>query len=252
MVASGLPHGISDVPGKSGVKEYKFKQNVPIPIYLFAVASGDIVKAPIGPRSHIWASPDIIDAAKWEFEADMEKMILAAEKLISPYSWGQYDILMLPPSFPFGAMENPNMTFITSSVLSGDRQNVDIVAHELSHSWSGNLVTTSSWEHFWLNESWTMMIQRKIEGALHGESYRHFSAIIGWEGLARTIEDFGADHPYTKLVLDLKGVEPDDAYSLVAYEKGFILLWHLEQLVGQSKFDKFIHHVSAILLTVKG
>lgn len=140
-------------------------------------------------------------------------------------------------------MENPVYTFATPTLISGDRQNVDVIAHELAHSWSGNLVTSCSWEHFWLNEGWTIYIERRIGAAIHGEPERDFSAIIGWKALEDSINHYGADHEYTKLIPNLQsGVDPDDAFSTVPYEKGFHFLYYLEKLVGRDAFDKFIPH----------
>lgn len=141
-------------------------------------------------------------------------------------------------------MENPVYTFATPTVVSGDRQNVDVIAHELSHSWSGNLVSNASWEHFWLNEGWTTYLERRLQAAQHGgdERYRDFSAIIGWKALSDSIGNFGEDHNFTKLIPDLKGQDPDDAFSSVPYEKGFTLLYRLEKLIGKEKWDKFIPH----------
>ena len=148
----------------------------------------------------------------------------------------------MPPSFPYGGMENPVYTFATPTLISGDRENVDVIAHELSHSWSGNLVSPASWEHFWLNEGWTTYLERRIQAAVHGEPHRSFSAIIGWKALSDSIEQFGADSDFTKLIIDLKGKDPDDAFSSVPYEKGFIFLYYLENLIGIEKWDSFIPH----------
>ena len=133
-------------------------------------------------------------------------------------------------------------TFATPTIISGDRENIDVIAHELSHSWSGNLVSNASWEHFWLNEGWTTYLERRIQAAVHGESHRDFSAIIGWKALEDSVNQFGADHEFTKLVIDLKGKDPDDAFSSIPYEKGFHFLYYLEKLVGKPAFDKFIPH----------
>lgn len=139
-------------------------------------------------------------------------------------------------------MENPVYTFATPSVISGDRENIDVIAHELAHSWSGNLVSNCSWEHFWLNEGWTVYLERRIQAGVHGEPYRDFSAIIGWKALTDSISHFGEDHEFTKLIVDLKGRNPDDAFSSIPYEKGFTFLYYLEKLVGKAKFDRFIPH----------
>ncbi|KAF4982877.1 hypothetical protein FZEAL_1573 [Fusarium zealandicum] len=239
VVASGVPVGDHDAtPGKE--KLYEFEQKVAIPSYLFAVASGDIATAPIGPRSVVATGPNELEECKWELERDMEKFMEIAEKLVFPYKWGAYNVLVLPPSFPYGGMENPIYTFATPTIISGDRQNVDVIAHELSHSWSGNLVSNASWEHFWLNEGWTMYLERRIQAGIHGEAEFDFSAIIGWSALEESVNHFGKDHEYTKLIINHDNVDPEDVYSIVAYEKGFHFLYYLERVVGRDNFDKFI------------
>ncbi|KAL3442134.1 leukotriene A-4 hydrolase [Aspergillus insuetus] len=242
VIASGLPVRTSPSATQTGAKLYQFQQKVPIPSYLFALASGDIDEAPIGPRSRVATSPDKLRECQWELEADTERFIETIERIIYDYAWGEYNVLILPPSFPYGGMENPTYTYCTPSIISRDRQNVDVIAHELAHSWSGNLVTSASWEHFWLNEGWTVYLERRILAAIHGEKYRHFSAIIGWKALRDSVERYGEDHEFTKLVPTLKGEDPDDAFSSVPYEKGFTFLFFLEKLVGKEKFDKFIPH----------
>ncbi|KAL4962657.1 bifunctional aminopeptidase/epoxide hydrolase [Aspergillus stella-maris] len=243
VIASGLPARKSSSTPQPGVKSlYQFHQKVPIPSYLFALASGDIAEAAVGPRSVVATSPDKLQECQWELEADTERFINTIEKIIYPYAWGEYNVLVLPPSFPYGGMENPVFTFATPSIISKDRENVDVIAHELAHSWSGNLVTSASWEHFWLNEGWTVYLERRILAAIHGEKYRHFSAIIGWKALRDSVEHYGHEHEFTKLVPTLKGQDPDDAFSTVPYEKGFTFLFYLENLVGKEKFDRFIPH----------
>lgn len=247
VLASGLPTGPRNFQpgkdGKSGTLLYTFQQDVPMPSYLFALASGDLASASIGPRSTVWTGPEELKASQWEFEHDTEAYIQAAEKIVYPYAWTTYNVLVLPPSFPYGGMENPVYTFATPTVVSGDRQNVDVIAHELSHSWSGNLVSNYSWEHFWLNEGWTTYLERRLQAAIHGDDrHRDFSALIGWKALSDSIEQFGADHEFTKLVPNLHGKDPDDAFSSIPYEKGFTFLLYLEKLVGQDKWDLFIPH----------
>lgn len=144
--------------------------------------------------------------------------------------------------YSYGGMENPVFTYATPTIISGDRENIDVIAHELSHSWSGNLVSNGSWEHFWLNEGWTTYLERRIQAAVHGEPHRDFSAIIGWKALEDSVKLFGKDHEFTKLIIDLKGKDPDDAFSSIPYEKGFHFLYYLEKLVGKPAFDKFIPH----------
>lgn len=222
-----------------------FEQPIPMASYLVALASGDITKARIGPRSDVYSEPANIDACQHEFEKDMESFIQNAEKIVFEYEWDRFDTLILPSAFPYGGMENPNITFATPTLLSGDRENVDVLAHELAHSWSGNLVTNCSWEHFWLNEGWTVYLERRILESLHGSQASHFSAIIGWNDLEVSIKNMGEDAKrYSVLVQDLKdGADPDDAFSTVPYEKGFNLLFHIEKTVGGKEiFDPFIKH----------
>ena len=251
VVASGLSTGISEehAPGTNDITPetslYTFKQDIPIPSYLFALASGDIVTAPIGPRSTVATGPEELSASKWELEADTERFIQVAESLVYGYAWSTYNVLILPPSFPYGGMENPVYTFATPTIISGDRQNIDVIAHELSHSWSGNLVSNASWEHFWLNEGWTTYLERRIQAAVHGEPHRDFSAIIGWKALSDSVREFGDQHEFTKLVIDLKGKDPDDAFSSVPYEKGFHFLYYLEKLLGKSEWDAFVPYYFA-------
>ncbi|GEQ67711.1 hypothetical protein JCM33374_g1376 [Metschnikowia sp. JCM 33374] len=241
---SPLPTLMSGRPKSVEGDVYKFYQPIPIPSYLVALASGDITKLPIGPRSHVYSEPSKVKACQHEFEEDMEHFLQAAEKLVYKYPWDQYDALVLPSSFPYGGMENPNATFVTPTLISGDRQNVDVIAHELAHSWSGNLVTNCSWEHFWLNEGWTVYLERRIQGLIHGEPTRHFGAIIGWSDLENSIRAMGdSAKRYSTLVQDQKDrSDPDDSFSTVPYEKGFNLLFHIEKTVGIKSFDGFINH----------
>ncbi|KAF2995087.1 hypothetical protein E8E13_003235 [Curvularia kusanoi] len=248
VLASGLPTGASEFQppkkeGEQGTLKYTFEQKVPINSYLFAVASGDLACASIGPRSTVWTGPEELLECQRELEGEIEPFMKAIESTVAPnYQWTQYNILILPPSFPYGGMENPVWTYATPSIISGDKQNIDVIAHELSHSWSGNLVSCASWEHFWLNEGWTTYLERRIQAAIHGEPHRHFSAIIGWKALEESIERYGADHEYTKLITNLKGQDPDDAFSSIPYEKGFHALYAFELLLGKQKWDKFIPH----------
>lgn len=247
VLTSGLPTGSRDfLPGSKGVPgtlAYTSRQSIPIPSYLFAIASGDIASASIGPRSSVYTGPEELMRCKTELEDDMEKFMEAAESLVYPYPWTTYNVLILPPSFPYGGMENPTHTFATPTIISGDKSNIDVIAHELAHSWSGNLVSNANWEHFWLNEGWTVYLERRIQALIHGENEFHFSAIIGWKALTESVELFGKDHGFTKLVVDLEGKDPDDAFSSVPYEKGFNFLYFLDRVVGREKWDKFIPHV---------
>ncbi|SCU89823.1 LAFA_0E21176g1_1 [Lachancea sp. 'fantastica'] len=228
----------------SELETYQFKQNIPIPAYLIGIASGDLQAADVGPRSKVYTEPFRLQDAQWEFDGDVEKFIQAAEKIIFPYEWGTYDILVNPNSYPYGGMESPNMTFATPTLIAHDKSNVDVIAHELAHSWSGNLVTNCSWDHFWLNEGWTVYLERRIMGAIHGEPARHFSALIGWNDLANSIDSMKNPERFSTLVQNLKdGTDPDEAFSSVPYEKGSTFLLYLETLLGgKQAFDPFIKH----------
>merc|ERR1719350_1205815 len=176
------------LPG--GLTQYKFSQPVPVQSYLIALAVGQLDSVRVGPRSLVWGGKKQLELAKIDF-SETEEMLSTAESLCGPYVWGHYDILVLPPSFPFGGMENPSLTFATPTLLSGDRSNANVIAHEIAHSWTGNLVTNSNFEHFWLNEGFTVFTERKIAGLMEGETSRHFSAINGWKDLKEEIETQG-------------------------------------------------------------
>lgn len=232
VLMSGVSQGISEHPVDSNQMVHSFEQKVPIPSYLIAIVAGDIVSREIGPRSKVWSEEEYVDKAAYEF-AETEPMMKHAEKLMGPYVWGRYDLLVLPPSFPYGGMENPCLTFVTPTLLAGDRSLADVISHELAHSWTGNLVTNKTGSDFWLNEGHTMFVERKIIATLRGgEPFRHFSAIQGWDALKYGIDVLGHEHPYTKLVPNMVGIDPDDAFSTVPYEKGHTLLFYLETLVG--------------------
>ncbi|KAJ1964415.1 Leucyl aminopeptidase yscIV [Dipsacomyces acuminosporus] len=210
---------------------FSFEQKTTIPSYLIALVVGNLAMARISDRCAVWSEHENIDDCAWEF-AEVDKILQTAEKLVTPYSWGRYDLLVLPPSFPYGGMENPCLTFVTPTLLAGDRSLTDVIAHEIAHSWSGNLVTTKNWEHFWLNEGWTTFLERKIVALLNGEGARQLSLALGYKSLNDDVELHGSGNQLTSLVPKLDGVDPDDAYSRVPYEKGSLLLYHLEQLLG--------------------
>ena len=180
-----------------------------------------------------------MEAAADEF-AEIEDMITKAEELFGPYEWDRYDMIVLPPSFPYGGMENPRLTFLTPTLLAGDRSLVDVVAHELAHSWTGNLVTNASVDHFWLNEGATVWAERRILEALHGEEAAALGWAIGEKALQAEFQRFGADSPVTRLRNDLKGTDPDDVFSSIPYEKGARFLVLLERTAGRERFDRFI------------
>jgi aminopeptidase N len=211
----------------------------PIPPYLFAFAVGDLASRDLSPRCRVWGEPETVDAAAYEF-ADVEKMIAAAERLFGPYDWDRFDILTMPPSFPYGGMENPRLTFLTPTVIAGDRSLVGVVAHELAHSWTGNLVTNANAEHFWLNEGFTMYAERRIVEELDGPDMAALQAMLGRRELDASLERFKDQPELTKLRTHLEGVDPDNAYSLVPYEKGYFFLATLEQAVGRPKFEQWL------------
>ena len=216
---------------------YRFEMPQPVPSYLTALAVGDLEFRSLGARSGVYAEPPGIEAAAHEL-ADTERMIEAAEALYGPYRWGRYDLLVLPPSFPFGGMENPRLTFATPTIIAGDRSLVALVAHELAHSWSGNLVTNANWDDFWLNEGFTVYLERRIMERLYGRPYAEMLWQLGGQDLRDTIEEEEARD--TWLHLDLEGRNPDDGMNDVAYEKGALLLRLLEETVGRERFDAFL------------
>ncbi|EGT56806.1 hypothetical protein CAEBREN_06885 [Caenorhabditis brenneri] len=221
---------------------FLFKQPVAIPSYLLAIVVGHLERKDISDRCAVWAEPSQADASLYEF-AETEKILKVAEEIAGQYVWGRYDLVVLPATFPFGGMENPCLTFITPTLLAGDRSLVNVIAHEISHSWTGNLVTNFSWEHFWLNEGFTVFLERKIHGRMYGELERQFESQCGFEeSLIRTVNDvFGPDHEYTKLVQNLGNADPDDAFSSVPYEKGSALLFTIEQAIGDNaRFEEFL------------
>jgi leukotriene-A4 hydrolase len=217
--------------------DFSFSQTHPIPSYLLAIAAGDLDVRETGPRSAVYAEPSVVGKAAHEFE-DTEKMIATAEKLYGPYRWGRYDILVLPPSFPYGGMENPNMTFATPTVLVGDKSLVSLVAHELAHSWSGNLVTAASWRDIWLNEGVTTYVQGRITEALYGTRQADEEALLDIHTLQKEIGSMPANSQ--RLAPKPGAVDADDSLSDVAYTKGSWFLRTLEQRFGRDTFDNYL------------
>jgi len=227
-------------PDAQGLPVYRFRMDKPIPPYLIALAAGDIAFRPIGKITGVYAEPSVVDSAAREF-GEVDKMVAAAEKLYGPYRWGRYDILVLPPSFPFGGMENPTLTFATPTVLAGDRSLVSLVAHELAHSWSGNLVTNATWNDFWLNEGFTVYIESRIMEELRGKPYADMLRVLGRQSMEQTVKDVGGPaSPDTRLHLDLTGRDPDEATNDIAYEKGAAFLQTVESVVGRQRLDAFL------------
>jgi aminopeptidase N len=225
-------------PGTAGTGVFTFKMPQPIPSYLIAIAIGDLKFTSMGARTGVWAEPATVEAAAREFE-DTEKMIAATEALYGPYRWGRYDLLVLPPSFPFGGMENPRLTFATPTVIAGDKSLVSLIAHELAHSWSGNLVTNATWPDFWLNEGFTTYLERRIVEAVYGRPRADMEAMIGISDLADSRSTLTVPRDKT-LLPDMTGRDPDDAYSSVPYEQGALFLTFLEAKYGRTTFDAFV------------
>jgi len=222
----------------AGAGVFQFTMPQPIPSYLIALAVGDLAYRAMDKRTGVWAEPSTVDAAAREF-SDTGKMIEATERLYGPYRWGQYDLLVLPPSFPFGGMENPRLTFATPTVITGDKSLVSLVAHELAHSWSGNLVTNATWSDFWLNEGFTTYLERRIVEAVYGKARAEMEAMIGVNDLAEGRKTIEVARDRT-LLPDMTGRDPDDAYSTVPYEQGALFLVFLEHRFGREKFDAFL------------
>ncbi|XP_068145355.1 leukotriene A-4 hydrolase isoform X2 [Drosophila tropicalis] len=218
-----------------------FKQEVPIPAYLVAIAIGKLVSRPLGPNSNVWAEEAIVDACAEEF-SETSTMLKTASDLCGPYVWKQYDLLVMPPSFPFGGMENPCLTFVTPTLLAGDKSLADVVAHEIAHSWTGNLVTNKNFEHFWLNEGFTVFVESKIVGRMQGAKELDFKMLSNLTDLQECLRTQLSSTPeLSKLVVDLTNCGPDDAFSSVPYFKGSTFLRYLEDLFGgPSFFEPFL------------
>ncbi len=229
MAADQVP---SEQPGV-----FTFRMEQPIPSYLIALAVGDVKFAELGPRSGVWAEPSVLERAVNEF-GDVETMIDAVEGLYGPYRWGRYDILVLPPAFPFGGMENPRLTFATPTILAGDRSLVALIAHELAHSWSGNLVTNASWGDLWLNEGFTVYVERRVMEALYGREREEMEAMLGRQDLERELAELPEDEQ--RLSTEFGGRDPDDGLTNVPYEKGALFLRLLEETYGREVFDPFL------------
>jgi len=225
------------VPAGEGRRSYSFRMTNPVPPYLIALAVGDLAFEAEDGRTGVWTELDRLDAAHAEF-TEVGKMVDAAEGLYGPYAWGRYDLLILPPSFPFGGMENPRLTFATPTVVAGDKSLVSLVAHELAHSWSGNLVTNAVWADFWLNEGFTTYFQNRIMEAVYGNERAQLERVLGWDSLQAQLRDLPAED--TKLHLNLDGRDPDDGMTDIAYEKGANFLETIERIVGRETFDAWL------------
>ena len=224
-------------PGTARDGDYFFSMPQAIPAYLIAIGVGDLHFKAMSHQTGIYAETNILDAAVAEFD-DTQAMIDKAEKMYGKYRWGRYDLLILPPSFPFGGMENPRLSFITPTVIAGDKSLVNLIAHELAHSWSGNLVTNESWRDLWLNEGFTSYVENRIMEAVFGENRAMMEQALDAQGLNYEIAELAPGD--TQLYIDLKGRDPDDAFSGVPYTKGQLFLIYLEKKFGRDRFDAFV------------
>jgi len=217
-----------------GLKRFAFDMPHAVPPYLIAFAVGDLAFKPLGPTTGVYAEPATLARAAAELD-DTEKMVAAASALYGPYHWGRYDILMLPPSFPYGGMENPTLTFATPTILTGDKSNVDVIAHELAHSWSGNLVTNATWSDAWLNEGFTTYFENRIDEAVYGKERAATLADLSWDNLERDLKAAGADSGATRLHGD-----PGGTYGELDYNKGATFLRTIEYRVGRARWDAYL------------
>jgi len=223
------PRGEPAGPGK---RAFRFRMVHPVPTYLVALAVGDLAFRPLGPRTGVYAEPAMLEKAAWEL-ADTEKMVTAAEGLYGPYRWGRYDVLVLPPAFPYGGMENATLTFLTPTFITGDRANVSLVAHELAHSWSGNLVTNATWNDIWLNEGFTSYVENRIMEVIYGRERAVMEADLAWDGIEADIRELGGPtHPATRLYGEPGGQ--------LDYFKGETFLRTLETLAGRERWDAYL------------
>ena len=219
---------------------YSFKMEQPIPAYLLALAAGQVEYRDVGERCAVYAVPELIEAAAYEF-GEMEELLLAAEELYGTYAWDRYDLLILPAAFPFGGMENPRLTFATPTIIAGDRSLVALVAHELAHSWSGNLVTNATWDDFWLNEGFTVYFEQRIMEAVYGRETSEMLATLSYQGLVDEVDAISDLNPDdTHLKLHLAGRNPDDGMTAIAYDKGYFFLRLMEETVGRERFDAWL------------
>lgn len=232
-------------PSKTNSKgEYKFNMDIPVPSYLIALAVGRLDFKSTGNRTGVYAEPEVVNAAAEEF-SDTEKMLAAAESLYGKYVWGRYDLLVLPPSFAWGGMENPKLTFVTPTLITGKKDLVDVVAHEIAHSWSGNLVTNSQWSDLWINEGFTTYVQYRIIEQLHGTDTRLRDMALDKIALENELKQSDVVSDDTRLKTDFKGRSPDDTFTEVPYIKGALFLYTIEEKVGKAKFDAFLKNYFA-------
>ncbi|MET4898180.1 M1 family metallopeptidase [Sphingomonadaceae bacterium jetA1] len=239
VVMSGERTG--ETPCEGGRHSARYRMDKPVAPYLIALAIGDLKFKALSANTGIWTEPAMLEKSAWEF-AGLDKFVQAAEGLYGPYRWGRYDVLVLPPSFPFGGMENPMLTFATPTVLAGDRSLVSLIAHELAHSWSGNLVTNATWDDFWLNEGFTSYFENRIMESMYGKRRAAMEADLAWTDMQNALKEAGGPQsPDTKLHLDLNAArDPDDGMTQIAYDKGATFLRTIESVVGRARWDAYL------------
>ena len=236
-------HMTGNTTSEDVVGEHKytaFSMDVPIPSYLIALVAGNIVYAQTGPRTGVVSEPEFIDMV-WKELKDLENTLIEAEKFLPVYQWGVYNVVVLPPSFPTGGMENPLLTFVSPTIIVGDKSEIFVTTHELAHSWSGNLITNRNWENFWLNEGVTVYTERHITRRQMGDAFYRVQATFGNSSLFSAFEDLGIDTTFTSLHPNYEGANPYDTFSEVPYEKGFQFLTFIESLIGQAMMEKFLY-----------
>jgi leukotriene-A4 hydrolase len=235
MSAEMLTPGGERTP--DGRRAFRFRLDNPVPPYLIAIGVGDIAFQPLGARTGVYTEPSMLERSAAEFP-EVEAMVEAAEELYGPYIWGRYDLLVLPPSFPFGGMENPRLTFATPTIIAGDRSLVSLVAHELAHSWSGNLVTNATWDDFWLNEGFTVYFENRIMEAIYGPERAEMLRALEWTSLQAEMAELPPEDQ--SLHLNLAGRDPDEGMTAIAYDKGAFFLRTIERTVGRDRFDGWL------------
>ncbi|MBK7762098.1 MAG: M1 family metallopeptidase [Bacteroidetes bacterium] len=224
---------------KNAEGRYSFEMEIPVPTYLIALAAGDILYKAIDERCGVYTEPSMLEKAATEL-SDIPNMMKAAEELGGPYRWGKYDVLIAPPSFPIGGMENPRLTFATPTIIAGDKSLVSLIAHEMAHSWSGNLVTNATWNDLWLNEGFTTYFERRIMEKISGVEYNDMLWELGYQDMQSDFDALGITHEDTRLRIELKGRHPEEGFSNIPYEKGAVFIRMLEEGVGRKKFDAYL------------
>lgn len=234
MSAERLPPVPGDAPGT-----FRFHMGEPIPAYLVALTVGDLAMRDLGPRTAVFAEPSLVDRAAHEL-AEVEQMVAAAEALVGPYRWGRFDMVIMPPMFPYGGMENPRLTFASPTLIAGDRSLVTVFAHELAHAWAGNLVVNATWNDFWLNEGTTVYLELRINEVLWGEDRAAMLRSWGHRELSNAIAAMGPHAADSRLHYELAGRDPAEGVTTVPYLKGAAFFWTLERVVGRTRLDAWL------------